>query len=214
MESARAIDPQDNATDLTTGALVASIVQRNLSQADQMAIIAMIDHGDRSQAMESTGPLPVPTEVSTTAAGFLAAVLELSRRAALGPPPLELRNPEDVGLIAQRRLGGRTREAVLAIACDSALRVLGTEIVSRGACHCAPVPVREILTTVLRFDGRAFAVAHNHPSGMLEPTDADIAASERLAAGARAVGLRFLGQVIVGEDTGYVVVPNSRLRAA
>jgi len=217
VEFARAADHRHrahaDAADLTTGELVASIVRDNLSRADHVAIAAAIDGAGQSRAIRVTDPFRVLTELSAAAAGFLAALLELSRRAALGPPPRELRRPEDVGLIALRELGGRPQETVLAIACDAALRVLRTVVVSRGTADRAAVPVREILSAILQFDGRAFAVAHNHPGGVLEPTDADIVASERIAAGARAVGLRFLGHVIVGEDTSYVAVPNSRLRA-
>ena len=64
----------------------------------------------------------------------------------------------------------------------------------------ALVPVREILNAVLRHDGRAFAVAHNHPSGDPSPTEADMTATALVLAGARAVGLRFLGHVVVAQD--------------
>lgn len=58
-------------------------------------------------------------------------------------------------------------------------------------------PDREVLNAALRNDGRAFAVAHNHPSGELEPSAADLEATRALAAGAKAVGLRFLDHLIV-----------------
>lgn len=61
------------------------------------------------------------------------------------------------------------------------------------------LPVRDVLNAVLRHDGRAFAVAHNHPSGDPTPSDADRKATADLAVGARTVGLRFLGHVIVAE---------------
>jgi len=62
------------------------------------------------------------------------------------------------------------------------------------------VPVREILNAVLRHDGRAFALAHNHPSGDPEPSDADRQATDDVKAAATVAGLRFLGHVVVAAD--------------
>lgn len=61
-------------------------------------------------------------------------------------------------------------------------------------------PIREILNAVLRHDGRAFAVAHNHPSEDATPSQADISATAAMMAGAKVVGLRFLGHVVVTDS--------------
>lgn len=185
-----------------------------LNRADEEAVVVAIDGAELDRASGWSDPLRAPAELPAPASAFVTALLELARRVALGPPPVEIRGAEDVALIAQRELGGRHRECALTIASDAANKVLRTEIVSRGTADRASVPVREILSAVLQADGRAFAIAHNHPTGMLEATDADVAATERVAAGARAVGLRFLGHLVVDQDASYVVVPNSRLRAA
>ncbi len=50
---------------------------------------------------------------------------------------------------------------------------------------------------MLRHDGRAFAVAHNHPSGDPEPSDADRRATDTVKAAAKVAGVRFLGHVVV-----------------
>ncbi len=52
----------------------------------------------------------------------------------------------------------------------------------------------------MRCDGSAFAIAHNHPSGDPEPSEADVLATRRVAEAARAVELRFLGHVVIGND--------------
>ncbi|MGH9224477.1 MAG: JAB domain-containing protein, partial [Acidimicrobiales bacterium] len=54
-----------------------------------------------------------------------------------------------------------------------------------------------VLNAVLRRDGRAFALAHNHPDGDPDPSDADRRATDELKAAARIAGLRFLGHVVV-----------------
>lgn len=73
-------------------------------------------------------------------------------------------------------------------------------VVAEGSIDRSPVPVREILNAVLRHDGRAFAIAHNHPSGESGPSDADRNTATAVAAGAKAAGLRFLGHLIVAGE--------------
>jgi len=72
--------------------------------------------------------------------------------------------------------------------------------VSAGSVDKSLMPVREILNAVLRHDGRAFALAHNHPSGNAEPSDADRRATEEVRRAAGVAGLRFLGHVVVTEE--------------
>jgi DNA repair protein RadC len=77
------------------------------------------------------------------------------------------------------------------------LRTLARAIPLRGATLSESsvdrslVPVPETLNAVLRHDGRALAVAHNHLGG------ADRRATDDVKAAARTAGLRFLGHVIV-----------------
>jgi DNA repair protein RadC len=73
--------------------------------------------------------------------------------------------------------------------------------VSEGSINKSLVPVREILNAVLRHDGRAFAIAHNHPSGNPEPSPADVRATCEVREAAAVVGLRFLGQVVIGSPS-------------
>jgi DNA repair protein RadC len=131
-------------------------------------------------------------------AAALVAAFALGRRlsVALDERPV-VRKPEDVAIIAIRELSAARRERVLVIICDAGNRLRGTTIVSEGTADKSLLPVREILNAVLRHDGRAFALAHNHPGGSLEASDADLRATNDLKAAARVVGLRFLGHVVV-----------------
>ena len=111
-----------------------------------------------------------------------------------------LRGPEDVARVARRELDSARRERLVVLVCDAANRVKRIIGVSEGSVDRSLVPVREILNAVLRHDGRALALAHNHPNGNPEPTDADRCATEHVKAGATTAGLRFLGHVIVAGE--------------
>jgi len=164
----------------------------------------MADYGGLA-ALASARPeeLAARKGIGPAKAAALVAAFQLCRRADGGldaERPL-LRSAADVARVAQRELVDARRERLLVLVCDAANRLRRSVVVSEGSIDRALVPTREILNTVLRLDGRAFAVAHNHPSGDPEPSDADRRATAGVAAGAKAAGLRFLGHVVVsGKD--------------
>ena len=86
------------------------------------------------------------------------------------------------------------------LSCDNRLRLLGIDVASEGGADSAPLPVREILADVLRRDGTAFAVAHNHPAGDPTPSAADVCATDQLRRAAEGVGLRLLDHVIIAAN--------------
>jgi DNA repair protein RadC len=139
--------------------------------------------------------------VGAAKAAALVAAFQLGRRLGRDGVPLVLRSPTDVAKVARRELDGLRRERVLVLVCDAANRLRRTVIVSEGSIDRSLVPIREILNAVLRNDGRAFAIAHNHPSGNPEPSDADHRATAEVRDAARIVGLRFLGHVVVGNKS-------------
>lgn len=139
--------------------------------------------------------------VGPAKATLLAAAFRLGARARDAPLQRELlRRPGDVARIAARELEGSRRERVIVLVCDSANRLLQVVPVGEGAVDRCLFPIREILNAALRHDGRAFAVAHNHPSGETTPSGHDVEATRDLEAAARMVGLRLLGHVVVSAD--------------
>jgi DNA repair protein RadC len=140
-------------------------------------------------------------------AAALASSFRLARLAESEPVPVRLASSADVAAIATRELESATRERVIVLVCDAANQLRQVVKVSEGSLDRAFLPAREILSAVLRHDGRAFAVAHNHPSGDCAPSAADIRNTQGLVAGSRTVGLRFLDHIIVGENGWAIVKP-------
>lgn len=131
-------------------------------------------------------------------AAAVVAAFALARKAE--PMPISgevLRTAEDAARVASRELVGLRRERVLVLVCDVRNRLRRVVRISEGSVDRSLVPVREVLNTVLRYDGRAFALAHNHPDGDPEPSDADRRATTEVQAAAGVAGLRFLGHVVV-----------------
>lgn len=138
-------------------------------------------------------------------AAALASSFRLARLAESESRPTRLASPADVAAIAMHELKSATRERVIVLVCDAANQVRQVVRISEGSVDRAFLPVREILSAVLRHDGKAFAVAHNHPSGDLKPSDADLKATTDLRTAATVVGLRFLEHLVVAGDKWAVI---------
>jgi len=164
-----------------------------------LAAALLVEYGSL-EALAGARPeeLAMQPGVGHAKASALVAVFALGRRlSAAGDERPVVRKPEDVASIAISELSTARRERVLVIVCDAGNRLRSATIVSEGSADKSLLPVREILNAVLRHDGRAFALAHNHPGGSVEASDADQRATNDLKAAARVVGLRFLGHVVV-----------------
>lgn len=142
-------------------------------------------------------------------ASAVAAAFELARRAARAPGGITIRSTPDVVSVASPLLRGRSRERLVLVVCDHRHKVLSCEVLSEGAADRALVPVREAVVAVLRRDGKAFALAHNHPGGDPAPSPADVAATAQVQVAATAVGLRFLDHVVI-TDTDWRSIPHRR----
>ncbi len=131
----------------------------------------------------------------------LIAAFALADRVVAPESGTPVRNSSDVASIAALRIGRSRVEEVLLLILDGRHRVRRSLVVARGGVAGCLVPVREILSLVLRHDGVAFAIAHNHPSGSLDPSPEDLVATTRLADAAEQVGLRFLDHLIVSRES-------------
>lgn len=131
----------------------------------------------------------------------LAAAFELARRTDRRDEPVTIASSADIASATAPLLRGRDRERLVVVSCDSSHRVVACDVVSEGAMDRSLVPVREVIVAVLRRDGRAFALAHNHPSGDPTPSGSDEDTTRRVTDAAQAVGLRFLDHIIVTDTS-------------
>ncbi len=187
---------------LTARELIALVLRNGTTgkSALEIADELMVEYGS-AQTLATARPEELATRsgVGPAKAAALVAAFQLGRRSVRNDP-IQVRTAEDVAVIARGELAGARRERLVVVVCDAANRVQRVVTVSEGALDRSIVPVREILNAVLRHDGRAFAMAHNHPSGAVEPSEADRRATASVRAASTTVGLRFLGHVVVAAD--------------
>jgi DNA repair protein RadC len=184
--------------------------RRGESAVDQAAALIAEHGGLNGLAAARPEELARRPGVGAAKAAAIVAAFRLGRLASRPLDPVVLRSSEDVAAVAMEELAVTRRERVLVLVCDAANRLRQVVRVSDGAIDRSLLPVREVLNAVLRHDGRAFALAHSHPSGDSTPSDADRKATADLAAGAKTVGLRFLDHVIVTERGWSAATPRQQ----
>ena len=97
------------------------------------------------------------------------------------------------------QLRDKPYEAFLGLFLDSKHRVIHHQELFRGTIDSASVPVREVVKEALKHNAAAMIVAHNHPSGVAEPSNADKSLTRTLFLALGMVGIRLLDHFIVGD---------------
>ncbi|GAA0928494.1 JAB domain-containing protein [Nonomuraea longicatena] len=159
--------------------------------------------GDLSE-IERVDPhrlLTVPG-VGPAKAARVTAAFQLARRASEKAERSRVTGSADLADVAAPLLRGLARERLVLVVCDARGAVLRRTVLSEGGSDHTAFPVRDIVRTVLTAGGATFGLAHNHPSGSLEPSAADRAATAAVAAAAETVGLRLLDHLVV-TDTAW-----------
>ena len=136
--------------------------------------------------------------IEPTEAARLIAAFELAARVTDAPTNRVLDSTATIAELVAPLLARERREKVLVLVTDAANRVLRVVPVATGGLDSSPLPIREVLQAVLRYDGRAFALAHNHPSGDPTPSANDRESTVAMYRAADAIGLRFIDHVVVG----------------
>jgi DNA repair protein RadC len=183
---------------------------RSGESALELAARLLAEHGgvDRLATAGAEELAAVPG-VGAAKAAALAAAFQLGRNLG-GDLPDAVRRPDDLAAIAQQELAGLRRERVLVLVLDAGNRVQRVVALTEGSVDRSLLPVREVLNAVLRNDGTAFALAHNHPSGDLTPSPQDLHSTEAVALAAPIVGLRFLDHLIVTDAAWLNLTPRRR----
>ena len=131
----------------------------------------------------------------------LQAALELARRHLREPLRMRsaLQAPEATGRFLTAQLRDRPYEVFCALFLDNRHRLLAFEEIFRGTIDGASVHPREVIRQALLHNAACLIVAHNHPSGVVEPSQADEYVTRRLREALALVDIRLLDHFIVGD---------------
>ncbi|MFO1394174.1 MAG: DNA repair protein RadC [Steroidobacteraceae bacterium] len=132
---------------------------------------------------------------------LLQAAIELARRhyAELMQAGPALANPRATREFLRARLRDRDHEVFCCLFLDNRHRVICFEEVFRGTLDGASVHPRDVVKLALARNAAAVILAHNHPSGVAEPSTADEMITVRLRDALGLVDIRVLDHIVVGD---------------
>jgi len=132
-------------------------------------------------------------------AAQLAAVLELARRALREElrAGSALTTPAAVRDYLRLTLGGRAHEVFVCVHLDAQHRVIGAEELFRGTLTQTSVYPREVVKAALAANAAAVIFAHNHPSGVAQPSQADELLTRQLREALALVDVKVLDHFVI-----------------
>jgi DNA repair protein RadC len=110
-----------------------------------------------------------------------------------------IRSPRDTEAFLAARMRHLEHERFCCLFLDNRHRVLEFEELFRGTIDGTSVYPREVVKEALRVNAAAVILAHNHPSGVAEPSQADERITRRLKAALELVDIRLLDHLVVGD---------------
>ena len=129
----------------------------------------------------------------------ILAALELSRRFLTRRRKVRIRGPLDaLPLLAPLR--SRRQECFMVLTLDGVHQVIKTHEITVGLANQSQVHPRETFGCALEDRAVAIMIAHNHPSGSLDPSTDDLLTTRRLADAGRLLGIPLLDHLILGEE--------------
>lgn len=193
-------------SDLSDSELLAILFQHGPYQASALALSGrLLRHfgGIRPVLNAEPAELRSVRGIGDARTATLTAVRELARRYFEETLPVgaTIRSPADTETFLRARLRDRAHEVFCCLFLDNRHRVLGFEELFRGTIDGTSVYPREVVKQALGINAAAVILAHNHPSGIAEPSQADERITGRVRAALELVDIRLLDHLIIGDGT-------------
>jgi DNA repair protein RadC len=196
---------QSGPSALTTPELMAIILSSGTKKEDVMSMANRVihDYGQLSLA-NSTNPLHLSQEldIPLIKAMQIVACAELGRRffqKRTGAPAI-IRSSADV-FEYLRPMGNLPKEHLRGLYLNMHYQIIHDEVLSIGTIASNLIHPREVFKPALEYNAAAVILAHNHPSQVATPSEADIAVTRQLIAAGKLIGITLIDHVIVTKET-------------
>lgn len=200
-QGARALSDQE---------LLAVILGKGTQQLDVLAlarrIIKVIDQQGLALAPDDLLEIP---GVGQAKAALIAAAFEFVRR-RVKPEGLKISKPWDVLPLLQH-YGDRKQEHFLCVSLNGAHEVLAVRVVTIGLVDQSHVHPRELFADVIAERASAIIMAHNHPSGQLEPSREDCEVTQRIKVAGEILGIELLDHIVFSQKGYYSMAEHELL---
>ncbi len=191
--------------DLTSAELLAILLGVGTRKEEVMSMAGRIlrEYGERAITNEKNSQrLADSLKIPLVKACQIVASFELGRRSY----QLTEGKPRYVHTSRQayehlKGMGSLQKEQLRGLYLNSRYQVIYEEVISLGSLTANIVHPREVFHPALEYGAVAVVIAHNHPSGVVDPTDADIRATTQLVAAGNVLGIELLDHLIIVRDT-------------
>jgi DNA repair protein RadC len=167
---------------------VLAMAQRSLKEYGEKTISHELDPQRLAEA----------SDIPLIKACQVVASFELGRRyyASQAGRPAQVRNAKQAYQY-MKSIGSSRKEQLRGLYLNSQYQVVHDEVISIGSLTSNIVHPREVLQPAIEHGAVAIILAHNHPSGRVEPTNADIQVTEQLVAAGDIIGIELLDHLII-----------------
>ena len=193
---------EKGASALTDEELVAAILGMGTAGVDVRTISKQVAGliREHKEALNLDHLLAVPG-MGLAKAGQILSAFELARRHLL-KDAVKVSCAKDVlPLLAD--IAGKQQEYFLCISLNGANEVIEKRVVTIGLLDQSPVHPREVFADVIADRAATVIFAHNHPSGDLQPSEADLQLQDQLTEAGKILGIRVLDHIIVAKKGHY-----------
>ena len=140
--------------------------------------------------------------IGMTKAVEIRAMIELGKRIKTTERSREgqVKGSQQFATILIDEMSDFDQEHLVAVYLDGKNKIIKKKIIFVGTVNSATANPREILHFAVKTLAASLLVAHNHPSGDPNPSDADSVFTQRIASACDIIGLQFIDHIIVGDD--------------
>lgn len=188
---------------LTSSELIAIIFNSGTTKEGvlEMASRVIKEYGERALSSQ-TNPEKLAKElsISIVKAMQLVACSELGRRffqKGTSTAPT-LRTAKDV-YVYLKPMENLSKEHLRGMYLNTHYRVIHDEVISIGTINTNVIHPREVFRPAIEHGAAAIILAHNHPSGVVKPSEADMEVTKQLVAVGTMVGIPLVDHVIIGK---------------
>lgn len=122
----------------------------------------------------------------------------------------QITGPETVARLF-KDMQDETKEKLVVVNLDGAGKILGYEVVAIGSTNACAARPAEVFSSSVMVRATGIIVIHNHPSGKVEPSRADVDFTQKLLDGAKTLELKMIDHIIIGFEGFYSFASESKM---
>jgi DNA repair protein RadC len=129
----------------------------------------------------------------------IKAAIELGKRASQKQTLIKIDNPEKV-FLAVREISHKKQEHTMALYLNARQELIKKKIIAVGNFNSNIIEAREVFGPALTLPASFVILAHNHPSGDINPSQEDIEVTQKLTESATILGINLIDHLIVSQN--------------